>query len=185
MLWPFFLLLGWEQVRIAPGITRVTPLDFVSFPYSHSLCAELLWGLGIGIVNFALRRNTRAAMVLAACVPSHWVLDYVAHRPDMPLFPGGTRYGLGLWNSFPATLAAEFTLFAVGIAVYLSVTDAKDRIGKWALWPLLIFLPLVYIASLISPPPPSVQVIAVSALAMWLIVPWAAWADRHRSTSVP
>ena len=185
LLWPFFLLLGWEQVRIAPGITRVTPLDFVSFPYSHSLCAELLWGLGIGIVNFALRCNTRAAMVLAACVPSHWVLDYVAHRPDMPLFPGGTRYGLGLWNSFPATLAAEFTLFAVGIAVYLSVTDAKDRIGKWALWSLLIFLPLVYIASLISPPPPSVQVIAVSALAMWLIVPWAAWADRHRSTSVP
>jgi hypothetical protein len=182
LLWPVFLLLGWEQVRIVPGVTRVTPLDFVSYPYSHSLVAQVLWGLGLGLVYFALRRDARAAVVLAACVPSHWVLDYVAHRPDLPLFPGGARYGLGLWDSFPATLSAEFGLFAIGISLYVTATGAKDRIGKWALWSLLIFLPLVYIASVVSPPPPSVQAIAVSALAMWLIVPWAAWADRHRST---
>jgi hypothetical protein len=182
LLWPVLLLLGWEQVRIVPGATRVTPLDFVSYPYSHSLFAQLLWGLGVGLVYFALRRNARTAVVLAACVPSHWVLDYIAHRPDMPLFPGGARYGLGLWNSFPATLAAEFSLFAIGIAFYVTVTSAKDRIGKWALWSLLIFLPAIYVASIVSPPPPTVQVIAVSALAMWLVVPWAAWADRHRFT---
>ena len=182
LLWPVFLLLGWEQVRIVPGVTRVTPLDFVSYPYSHSLVAQLLWGLALGLVYFALRRNARAGVVLAACVPSHWVLDYVAHRPDLPLFPGGARYGLGLWDSFPATLSGEFGLFAIGISLYVTVTGAKDRIGKWALWSLLTFLPAVYIASVVSPPPPSVQAIAVSALAMWLIVPWAAWADRHRST---
>jgi hypothetical protein len=184
LLWPAFLLLGWEQVRIVPGVTRVTPLDFVSYPYSHSLLAQLLLGLGVGLVYFVLRRNARAAVVLAACVPSHWVLDYVAHRPDMPLFPGGARYGLGLWNSFPATLAAEFLLFAIGVAFYVTVTSAKDRIGKWALWSLLIFLPLVYVASAVSPTPPSVQAVAVAALAMWLVVPWAAWADRHRFTPV-
>jgi hypothetical protein len=184
LLWPAFLLLGWEQVRIVPGVTRVTPLDFVSYPYSHSLLGQILLGLGVGLVYFLLRRNARAALVVAACVPSHWVLDYVAHRPDMPLFPGGARYGLGLWKSFPATLAAEFSLFAIGVAFYVTVTSAKDRIGKWALWSLLIFLPLVYVASAVSPTPPSVQAVAVAALAMWLVVPWAAWADRHRFTPV-
>jgi hypothetical protein len=139
---------------------------------------------GVELVYFVLRRNARAAVVLAACVPSHWVLDYVAHRPDMPLFPGGARYGLGLWNSFPATLAAEFGLLAIGVAIYLTVTRAKDRTGKWALWSLLIFLPLVYVASVLSPPPPSVQAVAASALAMWLVVPWAAWADRRRFAPV-
>jgi len=181
LLWPVFLLLGWEQVRIVPGITRITPLDFISYPYSHSLFAQVLWGLGGGIVYFAIRRNARSALVLAACVPSHWVLDYISHRPDMQLFPGGARYGLGLWNSLPATLTVELTLFGIGIALYLKVTRAKDRGGQWTLWSMLIFLLLVYIGSVFGPPPPSEGVIAVSALAIWLIVPWAAWADRHRS----
>jgi hypothetical protein len=104
LLWPVFLLLGWEKVRIAPGNTRVTPLEFTSYPYSHSLVAQLLWGLAIGIVYFAFRRDGRSALIVAFVVPSHWVLDYVAHRPDMPIVPGGPRYGLGMWNSLPLTL---------------------------------------------------------------------------------
>ena len=180
LLWPIFLLLGWEQVRIVPGITHVTPLDFISYPYSHSLFAQVLWGLAAGGVYYAFRRNRRAAIVLAACVPSHWILDFVSHRPDMPLFPGGAHYGLGLWNSFAATLAVELSLFAIGIAFYLTATVARDSVGRWALWSLLILLLLIYIGSVFGPPPPSEQVIALSALAIWLTVPWAAWADRHR-----
>jgi hypothetical protein len=130
--------------------------------------AQLLWGAGIGIVYFAIRRNVRGALVLGACVPSHWLLDYVAHRPDMPIFPGGARYGLGLWNSLAATLMVEYALFAAGIAIYLTVTRARDRV--------------IYAGSILGPTPPSERVIAVSALAIWLTVPWAAWADRHRST---
>jgi hypothetical protein len=185
LLWPIFLLLGWEQVRIAPGITRVTPLDFVSYPWSHSLLAQLVWGAALGIAYFAVRRNGRAAVVIAACVPSHWLLDYIMHRPDMPLFPGGARYGLGLWNSLPATLVSELGLFAVGVGLYLTVTRSKDRAGIYALWSLLLFLPLVYFASLFGPPPPNERVLAFSALAIWLTVPWAAWADRHRSALLP
>jgi len=181
LLWPVFLLLGWEQVRIDPAATRVTPLDFVSYPYSHSLLAELLWALGIGLVYFAIRRNARAAIVVALCVPSHWLLDYISHRPDMPIVPGGARYGLGLWNFPAATLAVELTLFAVGIALYLSATRAKDRIGHWALWSLLILLLAVYVGPSSSTPPPSERAIAFTTLALWLTVPWAAWADAHRS----
>ncbi len=181
LLWPIFLLLGWEKVRIVPGFTRVTPFDFVSYPYSHSLAAQIILGLVFGIGYYAIRRNARGAVVLAACVPSHWVLDFLAHRPDMPMFPGGSRYGLGLWNSMPLTLVIEFALFATGVVVYISITRANDRVGRYALWSLLIFLVAAYLGAVFGPPPPSVQTLAASALAIWLVLPWAAWADRHRS----
>ena len=154
MLWPVFLLLGWEQVRIEPGNTRVTPLNFMSYPYSHSLVAQLLWGLALGGVYFALRKNARGAAIAAACVPTHWVLDYITHRPDMPIYPGGPRYGLALWNSLPITLVAEMAVFVAGIALYLSATRSKDRAGQYAIWSLLIFLLVAYFASVLGPPPP-------------------------------
>jgi len=182
LLWPIFLLLGWEQVRIAPGNTAFTPLDFVSYPYSHSLLAELLWGTLLALLYFALRRDARAAVIVGLCVPSHWLLDFIAHRPDMPIVPGGPRYGLGLWNSPPATLAVEIVLYALGIAIYLKATRASDRTGVYALWSLLVFLFVIYLGNAFGPPPPNVTMLAFTALALWLTVPWAAWADRHRTT---
>lgn len=185
VIWPIFVLLGWEQVRIAPGNTRMTPLDFVAYPWSHSLLMQIVWGAALGAVYFAIRRDARGAAVAAACVPSHWLLDWIAHRPDMPLIPGGARYGLGMWNSLPLTLAAELALFAGGIALYLRATRAKDRTGNFALWSLLGLLLLLYFASAFGPPPPSVRILALSALAIWLTVPWAAWADAHRALIAP
>src|ERR1051325_8492104 len=74
LLWPLLLVLGLEQVRIDPGNTAVTPLDFVSYPYSHSLLALGVWGLAFGLAYRALTRtNGRAALVLAALVVSHWI----------------------------------------------------------------------------------------------------------------
>jgi hypothetical protein len=181
LLWPIFLLLGWEHVTIAPGTTRVTRLEFTSYPYSHSLVAQLWWGLALGIVYFIFRRDTRSALVAALVVPSHWVLDYVVHRPDLPIVSGGPRYGLGIWNSLPLTLIVEFALYVTGIAVYLNTTRGKDQVGQYALWSLLSFLVVSYLGSIFGPPPPSVQVLELTALAIWLTVPWAAWADRHRS----
>ena len=179
ILWPVFLLLGWEQVRIVPGVTRVSPLDFISYPYSHSLLAQLAWAAALGGIYYGIRRGVRGAVALALCVPSHWLLDYISHRPDMPVVPGGARYGLGLWNSLPATLTVEFALFAAGVTVYLSTVKLRDRAGRYALWSLLILLFLLYLGSVFGPPPPDTRVLAVSALAIWLTVPWAAWADRR------
>jgi hypothetical protein len=178
MLWPIFLLLGWEQARIDPGNTKFTPMDFISYPWSHSLVADLAWGALLAIVYFLVRRNSRGALVLALCVPSHWVLDWISHGPDMPIYPGGARYGLGLWNSVPGTLAVEIAMYAIGIAIYLSAAPSRSRGSKTAFWALIGFLFVAYFAAAFGPPPPSVHVLALSALAIWLTVPWAWYADR-------
>jgi hypothetical protein len=185
LLWPILLLSGREEVRITPGITRMTPLDFVSYPWSHSLLMQMVWGVALGAAYFAIRRDARSAAVVAACVPSHWVLDWIVHRPDMPIVPGGARYGLGVWNSVPVTLVIELALFLAGVALYMSTTRAKDRTGHFALSSLLGLLFVLYFASAFGPPPPNVHVLALSALAIWLTVPWAGWADAHRELAGP
>jgi hypothetical protein len=182
LLWPTFVLLGLEQVEVAPGITAVTPLDFVRYPYSHSLVALLGWAALFALGYAAVRRSGRAAaLILAGVVLSHWVLDVITHRPDMPVTVGGpARLGFGLWNSLPATLFVEFLLFAAGIAVYLRATEARDRTGLLAFWGLVAFLSVIYLANLFGPPPPSPEAVVWSAQAIWLLVAWGYWIDRHR-----
>lgn len=181
LLWPTLLVLGIERVRIDPGATRVTPLDFVYYPVSHSLAITILWGLAFALVYQALRRYPRGAVVLGAAVVSHWLLDAVVHRPDLPLYPGGPLIGLGLWSTYVGTLAVELPIFAAGVALYLRATRARDATGTWAFWGLVAFLGAIYAANFFSPPPPSVQAIAWVGHAQWLLVAWAYWVDRHRN----
>jgi hypothetical protein len=182
LLWPTLLLLGIERVEVEPGVTAMTPLNFVSYPYSHSLLALSAWGLAAGIVYAVVRRaRGLAALTLVALVVSHWVLDVVTHRPDMPLtLNGPARLGLGLWFSIPATLAVEFVLFGAGLAVYVRATSARDRIGSIGLWTLVAFLLIIYLAAAFGPPPPSATAVAWSAQALWLLVVWGYWVDNHR-----
>jgi hypothetical protein len=183
LVWPVLVLAGVERVEIRPGDTAVTPLEFVSYPWSHSLLMLAVWGALLAGAWWALRRGrAAAALTLFALVVSHWVLDVVSHRADMPLIPGGgTRLGLALWNSRPATLAVELALFAAGVLLYLRATRPRDRIGRAALWALVAFLLVIYLASLFGPPPPSARLVAFSGLALWLLLLWASWADRHRT----
>ncbi len=180
LLWPILLLAGVEHVRIVPGLLAASPFDFTSYPISHSLAAQLVWGALFGAISFSINRDGRSALILAGLVPTHWVLDFFAHRPDMPIYPGGPKYGLGMWNSIPLTISVEYVLFAAGIVLYVRSTRPKDTTGKLAFWSLAGLLALLYPASLFGPPPPSVSALAWSALAIWITVPWAAWADRHR-----
>jgi hypothetical protein len=96
MLWPILLLVGVEHVRIVPGLLSASPFDFTSYPISHSLVAQLGWGALIGLVYFAIRRDGRSALLVGGLVPTHCVLDCIAHRPDMPICPGSSKYGLGM-----------------------------------------------------------------------------------------
>ena len=185
LLWPSLLLLGLEHVEIAPGITRVTPLDFTHYPISHSLLAVVGWSLLFALAYQLLRRERRGATICGLAVMSHWLLDLVTHRPDLPLYPTGEiLVGLGLWNSLWLTLAVELPLFLIGARLYLCGTHARDRIGSLGLWGLLGFLSLVYISNLFGPPPTSAAALAWVGQAQWLLIAWGYWVDSHRySTS--
>jgi hypothetical protein len=180
MVWPVMLLAGVEQVRIDPGNTAFTPLDFVHYPWTHSLAAALVWSFLFGA--FSLKFGKRAALVLGLLVFSHWVLDAISHRPDLPLWPGShTMIGLGLWNSVPATLAVELAMFFAGVWIYAHSSRARDRAGHLAFWGLIAFLLIAYAGNAFGPPPPSVQAIAIAGVVgSVLFTLWAWWADRHR-----
>ena len=137
LLWPVLVLAGVERVAIDPGNTAVTPLDFIHYPYSHSLVALLAWGAALGLGWHAVAR-------------------------------GGWRAAL------------ELASLAVGLGLYLRTTRARDRIGRIALGGFVVFLLATYAGAVLGPPPPSVGAVAGSCLAMWLLVAWAAWFDRHR-----
>jgi len=175
------LLIGAERVRIVPGITRVTPLDFEYYPISHSLLAVTGWALLFALVYRVITRYPRGAMVVGLLVMSHWFLDLIVHRPDLPLSPGSNiRVGLDLWSSLPGTFIVELLVFAVGVVIYLRQTRAIDSVGKWSLWLLIGFLLVIYLGSLFGPPPPNVSTLAWVGQSQWLLLMWGYWIDRHR-----
>ena len=180
LLWPIFLLLGIEHVRIQPGMTRMTPLDFNDYPWTHSLATTVVQAILFGGGYWVVSRYARGALIAALGVISHWVCDFVVHRPDLPLWPHGPRVGLGLWNHPVATIGIEAALFAIGLMLYRDVTHPRDRIGSIALWALVALLAGLYIAMAGGRPPQNVKQIAWLGLAGWLIPFWAAWIDRHR-----
>ncbi len=185
LLWPNLVLLGLERFEIDPGNTAMTPLSFVHYPYSHSLIALLVWGALFGALYSVLNRaGIKTAVIIAGLVLSHWVLDVVTHRPDMPIALGDSmRIGFGLWNYPVLAVITEMSIFAAGICLYATHTEARDRVGSIGLWALVVFLLIVYSVNILSPPPPSVDAVAWAAQAMWIVVAWGYWVDRHRSQS--
>ena len=182
LLWPTLLLAGVERVEVDPGNTAVTPLRFVAYPYSHSLEALMVWGAIAGAAYWAIRRSSLSSpVVIGALVISHWLLDWITHRPDLPLTVSGTHHvGLSLWNSVPGTIIVESLIFAAGLITYVRATRALDRVGSIGCWSLIAFLLFVYAANLAGPPPPTATMVAWVTQSMWLLVAWGYWIDRHR-----
>jgi hypothetical protein len=184
IIWPCLVGLGIEQVRIDADNTAFTPLDFVSYPYSHSLVFLCLWGVVFGLICAGIVHDRRIVPIAAVLVVSHWVLDWITHRPDMPLYPGSIRLGLGLWNSVAATIAVEVVMFAGGVWTYARATRARDASGRWAFAAFVGFLLLVYFVN-IGSAPPSLTALVVGAIAgTAVLILWAWWFDRHRTPVV-
>lgn len=182
LLWPTLVVMGIEIVEVDPGNTLVTPLHFVKYPYSHSLVMLLVWSVVFALLYLAFRRRRVGALTVGALVFSHFVLDVIAHRRDLPItIDGAARLGLGLWNYPGTTLAVESALFLFGIAMYVTVTRERDRIGKIGLMALIATLGAIYFAALYGPPPPNSQAVAMAGHLSWVFVLWAYWVDRHRA----
>ncbi|HVO33963.1 MAG TPA: hypothetical protein VMT21_00280 [Gemmatimonadales bacterium] len=182
LLFPLFVILGWEHARFVSAATPYLRISLDDYPWSHSLLMAVVWSVAFALLCWAVTRARDAALVAGAAVFSHWVLDLVTHSPDIPLLPGGTaRVGLGLWYSTAGTIVVEGLMFVAGIWIYARVTRARDRVGQWALWGLVAFLALSYIGNLFSSARPDPTVFAWVGLVMgWLLVVWAWWVDAHR-----
>lgn len=182
LLWPTLLLLGFEHVVIAPGISEVSPLNFIDYPISHSLATVLGWSLIFGIVYYLITKNKDGAVLLGGLVLSHWILDLIVHTSDLPLYPGDApKVGFALWNSAALTIVVEGTIFVIGVWVYLDTKKTSGlKVNGW-FWSLMVFLVIIHIMNFTSPPPPSVGAIAWAGHLQWLFIPWAWWADKVKS----
>jgi len=183
ILWPIFNLCGIERAHIQPGATAASPLVLEYMPYSHGMVAAIGWSVLVGVAYAVIRRDVRTAIVLGLLVSSHWVLDWISHSPDMPILYGdGPRYGLGLWNSIPATLGVEAAMFLAGVLIYTHTTRARDRIGRVALWALVALLAVMFVGAVLGPPPPDGKGVFIVAIAAYSLLLVAWWIDRHRET---
>ena len=181
LVWPVFILLGLEKVEIAPGMTASNPLDFIYYPFSHSLFFVIIWALIFGFVYYFFKKNIKSAILLGGLVLSHWILDWIVHVPDLPILPwGNLKVGLGLWDYPVIAVIIELAIFFSGVYFYLSVTKSKNKKGTFGFWGLITFFVVVYVMNLFGPPPPSVEAIGYAGLLQWLFIPLAYWIDRNR-----
>ena len=144
-VWAVFLLLGIERVQLKPGIGAENYFDpsNINIVWSHSLLMNVVWAALFAAVYWLWRRHGVGAWLLFATVLSHWLLDFVAHRPVMPLAPGaGTHVGLGLWTSVPATLIVEGGFWLAAIVVYLRATHPPNRTSIYVFWGVITLLTL-------------------------------------------
>jgi len=183
LIWPILLLLGIEHVRIEPGATKFTPLDFYDYPWTHSLLMGIVWGIAFGLIYWAITRYGRGAIIVALGVVSHWILDLIVHRPDLPLWPNGPKFGFGLWNHPAATLIVESSMYIAGVWIYLASTKSRE-IGSISFWSFVVLVYAIYLSTAFGPPPPNARVVAFMGLSAWLLPFWAAWFDRHREAMV-
>ena len=181
VLWGVFVLLGIERVRIVPGTTASNPFDLYYMPYTHSLVASMLWAVA-AIVGYRFIRSWRgSALLVGAAVLSHWLLDFVVHRPDLPLYDNAMKVGLGLWNYPAVALALEAGLLVGGLVWYLRRSDPLTQLGTYGLWTFGVVMLLVQVWIFFGPAPVSDSAAAFTALVAYgVFAGVAGWLEQQR-----
>jgi membrane-bound metal-dependent hydrolase YbcI (DUF457 family) len=179
VLWATFVLFGIEKVRIVPGITASSPLDLYYMPYTHSLVGAVGWSLLALLVcqTVPRLRGARTGLILAAAVFSHWILDLIVHRPDLALYDGVFKMGLGLWNYRIPAFVLEIAVLSGGGALYLKTAPRKGRVIAF----VALMAVLQFVGTFAFPAPPSDRGAAVTALSMYVLLAMiAAWVERGK-----
>ena len=177
VIWAPLVLMGIERVRIVPGFTATNPLDLYYMPYTHSLVAAILWSAAAAGVYGALRpANITTSLLVGLAVFSHWVLDFIVHVPDLPLYDNTAKVGLGLWNLPILALGLETALLFGAIAIYLR-SGGTRRLGIIAFGVVMLGIQ-AYI--FFGPPPVSPAAAAATALGAYGVFALVIWwlADR-------
>jgi len=173
VIWAPLILLGVEKVRIVPGITASNPLDLFYMPYTHGLLAAIAWSVVGGIAYSVLFRPTavRSSVIVGLAVFSHWVLDFIVHRPDLPLYDNSMKVGLGLWNHPALALALEMLLLFGGIWLCFR-GQLSQSVGTFVFGALMVALQAYLF---FGPPPVSDKAAAWSALACYAAFALVIW----------
>ncbi len=181
ILFPVLVLFGWESAGFVGGTNPFLALSLDRYPISHSLLALIAWGVVCALLYRWRRGYARGALAVGALVVSHWVLDWITHRPDMPLWPGGPKVGLELWASVPGTIVVEGLMFVCGLWLYAGATRSRDAVGRVGLWGLVALLVLLDAGSLFPTGAPSPGAFATVGLVLVVVIlSFSAWVDRHR-----
>jgi hypothetical protein len=186
VLWAVFVLLGIEHYRIVPGITASFPLDLYYMPYTHSLVAAVAWSAVVftlcrWVIPVSGLRNNRCAFFLALAVFSHWALDLVVHRPDLPLYDNAYKVGFELWNYPLTALALESALFFGAMWVYLRSTTATSFAGRYGMIFFGLVILILHCLLFWGPLPSSPADGAVRLGSLYLILSAGAfWLERKR-----
>lgn len=184
------VLLGIEKMSFVPGITKVSPLDFTYYPYSHGLAASLLWaGLFFMVFRIASSKSdsnkNTIALAMGATVFSHFLLDVIVHRADLPLLGGDSyKIGLGLWNYVFASSLIELLIFLSGLWMYLKSTKGATFVGKYGMIIFSTFVTVMWMASLLTPTPSDFNIrgFAIFGLIFQsLVIGIVSWLDRRRT----
>jgi len=201
VFWGIFVLTGIEKVRIVPGITATNPLDLYYMPYTHSLVGALVWsGVACGVYWLIVARRENLpvseaatprlrkegsflpALLVGLSVFSHWILDVVVHRPDLPLYDDTFKMGLGLWNYPAVAFGLEIILLFGGMFLYLRSTRATNAIGKFGMPILGLVLIAAQSVVFFGAPPSSPAATAITALGSYVVFAAAVfWLERQRS----
>jgi hypothetical protein len=183
VFWSIFVLLGIEKVRIVPGITATNPLDLYYMPYTHGLIPALLWS-ALAAILYRMFRDAdgwSSAFVVGSAVFSHWVLDLLVHRPDLPLYDNSAKVGFGLWNYPVPASALEIVFLFGGMYLYMRATAPVGRVGRYGMAIFGIVMLAIQGAVFFGPPPASPQAAAVTALiAYFSFAGVAYWLEKTR-----
>jgi hypothetical protein len=185
IVWAVLVLLRIEKVRIVPGITATNPFDLYYMPFTHSLPGAIFWSVGAAVVYRAVApaQKWTAAAIVGGAVFSHWILDLVVHRPDLPLYDDAYKVGFGLWNYPAIAFLLEIALLFGGIALYLRVTEPIDVIGRYGMTVLGLFAVVLQAYVFFGPPPVSDTAFALTALVLYLVFAVLVyWLERKRSS---
>jgi hypothetical protein len=177
VLWAPLILLGVEHARLVPGITATNPLDLYYMPYTHSLVAAIVWSLAAyGLTRLvAPGRPRKTGWILAGAVFSHWLLDFVVHRPDLSLYDDSAKVGLGLWNHPALAFGLEGLLLFGGMALWFQTRPPRKAAAVVFGCAMLALQAYIFF----GPPPVSIQATAVTALVAYaLFAGVIAWLER-------
>ncbi|CAN5513886.1 hypothetical protein BH10PSE3_BH10PSE3_38040 [soil metagenome] len=172
--WGGLVLAGVETLtfdRDLPG----SPLVLSYMPFTHSLPAAVLWAAAAGLVaRLVLKLPRAAAIAVGLVVASHWGLDFLVHRPDLPLWFGGPKVGLDWWNHPVPEQALEMGLLALAASAWGWRRGLQGH-GGWSA-PLFVgFLLVMQMVNILAPPTGGSASMAVSALSAYLMAVLFAW----------